>query len=138
MEFQIGMIFISFFFFNFHIALGSALPTQLQILSVHLVAKIFVYAKEAYKSNSFNREMCALLVCYAAYGDNSLPTFRDGNYYPGTNDIIGADVPCGVITLWRCSLTIGTFLFWFVPVRMIYQPQVKLLAVTLLVTLWTW
>ena len=67
------------------------------------------------KSNSFNQEMCTLLVYYAAYGANSLPMFPDGNHYPETNDIIGADVPCGVITLWRCSLII-----------MIYQPQVKL------------
>jgi hypothetical protein len=82
--------------------------------------------------------MCVLLVCYTAYVANSLRTFQDGNYYPGTNGIIGADVPCGVITLWRYSLTIGKFLFWFVPICVIYQPpQVKLIAVSLLETLLT-
>jgi hypothetical protein len=66
------------------------------------MAKTFVYGKEAYTSPtkaSFNRELYALLVCYTVYGANSLLTFRHGNYYPGTNGIIGADVPCGVITL---------------------------------------
>jgi len=94
MELQIGTIFKN----KFHIASGSAppSPTQLQILGAHLTAKPCVYGKEAYKiptKVSFNREMCVLLVCYAVYGANSLPMFWDGNYYPGTNDIIGAYVP---------------------------------------------